>query len=389
MQLLRNRSTRSLWDPNYVDQSWINDKVNLIPRLRNWADTYYYPGTPIGITEYNWGAENHINGATTQADILGIFGREGLNLAARWTTPDASTPTYKAMKMYRNYDGNKSTFGDVSVAATGPNPDNVAVFAAERTADGSATIMVISKYLSGSTPVNVSLSGFTPSGTAQVYRLTSSNAITHLSDISFAGSTVAFSAPAQSITLLVLPKSGVTNQPPVAVAGATPTSGYAPLAVAFNSTGSNDPDGSITSYSWAFGDGGTGTGATTSHTYQNIGNYTAVLTVTDNQGATNNASVGITVTTNPNVINAPSNLSGKGTKGTATLSWTDNSTNETGFYIERAPSGSSTFTRIGNVAADVKTFQDHLSRGNYVYRVQAFNATTASAYSNTATVSVK
>ena len=57
------------------------------------------------ITEYNWGAEGHINGATTQADILGIFGREGLDLATRWTTPDPSTPTYKAMKMYRNYDG--------------------------------------------------------------------------------------------------------------------------------------------------------------------------------------------------------------------------------------------------------------------------------------------
>jgi hypothetical protein len=111
--------------------------------------------------------------------------------------------------------------------------------------------------------------------------------------------------------------------------------------------------------------------------------------VTDNQGATNTASVGISVTTNPNVINAPSNLSGKGTKGTATLSWTDNSTNETGFYIERAPSGSSTFTRIATVAADVKTFQDHPSRGNYVYRLQAFNATTTSAYSNTTTVSVK
>jgi len=129
MQLTRNKSTRSLWDPAYVDQTWINDTVKLIPRLRNWADTYYWPGTPIGITEYNWGAEGHINGATTQADILGIFGREGLDLAARWTTPDATTPTYKAIKMYRNYDGNKSAFGDTSVSAGGTNPDNVSVFA--------------------------------------------------------------------------------------------------------------------------------------------------------------------------------------------------------------------------------------------------------------------
>ena len=58
----------------------------LIPRMKNWVATYY-PGTKIGITEYNWGAEGHINGATAQADILGIFGREGLDLATRWTTP--------------------------------------------------------------------------------------------------------------------------------------------------------------------------------------------------------------------------------------------------------------------------------------------------------------
>jgi len=62
MQLRRNRSTRSLWDPNYVDESWINDKVQLIPRLKNWANTYYFANTPVAITEYNWGAESHING---------------------------------------------------------------------------------------------------------------------------------------------------------------------------------------------------------------------------------------------------------------------------------------------------------------------------------------
>jgi hypothetical protein len=83
------------------DETWINDRVQLIRRLKNWVNTYY-PGTPVGITEYNWGAENHINGATTQADVYGIFGREGLDMAARWATPAATTPTYKAMKMYRN-----------------------------------------------------------------------------------------------------------------------------------------------------------------------------------------------------------------------------------------------------------------------------------------------
>lgn len=385
-QLLRNKSTRSLWDPNYIDQSWINDKVMLIPRLRNWVNTYYVSGTPIGITEYNWGAESHINGATTQADILGIFGRESLDLAARWTTPDASTPTYKAIKMYRNYDGNKSAFGETSVSATGPNPDNVSVFAAQRSSDGALTVVVISKYLSGNTPVSIALNNFSAAGTAQVYQLTAANAITRLSDLTLSGTTVAFTAPPQSITTLVLP-SGTPNTPPTAVASANPTSGIAPLTVNFSSAGSSDPDGSIASYSWNFGDGSApSNSASPAHIYQTAGSYVAVLTVTDNRGSTGTAQVAITVSTNPNIINAPSNLTGSGSKGTARLSWTDNSNNETGFYIERAPSGSTNFARIGTVGAGVTTFTDRVAKGTYSYRVQAFNATAVSAYSNTVSV---
>jgi len=389
MQLTRNRSTRSLWDPNYTDPTWINDKVQLIPRLRSWVNTYYYPGTPIGITEYNWGAENHINGATAQADILGIFGREGLDIAARWTTPDASTPTYKAIKMYRNYDGNQSTFGDVSVSAGGTNPDNVAVFAAQRTSDNALTLMVISKYLSGTTPVSIAMSNFSATGTAQRYQLTSSNAITHPADLSFSGSSVTFTAPAQSITLLVFP-AGTANALPVAAASATPTSGIVPLTVSFSSAGSSDPDGSIASYSWNFGDGSAvSTAASPSHVYTQAGTFTAVLTVTDNRGGTGAAQVGITANSDPNVMNPPANLTGSAGKGFVGLTWTDRSTNETGFYVERALSSSGPFTRIGGVGANVQTFKDSVSRGNYVYRVQAFNATTSSAYSNTVTVRVK
>jgi hypothetical protein len=205
MQQRRNRSTRSLWDPNYVDETWIADKVRLIPRLRSWADAYYVPGTPIAITEYNWGAEGHINGATTQADILGIFGREGLDLAARWATPDSSTPTYKAIKMYRNYDGAKSTFGDWSASAIGPNPDNIAGFAATRSKDGALTVMVISKYLSGSTPVSLQLLHFASGGPARVYQLTSTNVINRLTDVAVSAATLNATLPPQSITLFVVP----------------------------------------------------------------------------------------------------------------------------------------------------------------------------------------
>ncbi len=120
----------------------------LIPRLKTWVKTYY-PGTKIGITEYNWGAEKHINGATAQADILGIFGREGLDVAAHWTAPGADTPTFKAMQMYRNYDGKKSGFGDIGVSDTAPDPDVLSSFAAVRRADGALTVMVVDKDARG------------------------------------------------------------------------------------------------------------------------------------------------------------------------------------------------------------------------------------------------
>jgi hypothetical protein len=213
MQLRRNRSTRSLWDPTYVDETWINDRVQLIARLKQWVSTSY-PGTPVGITEYNWGAENHINGATTQADVFGIFGRESLDMGARWATPAASTPTYKAMKMYRNYDGNKSTFGETSVAATTANPDAVSAFAALRTLDGALTVIVINKQLSTSPVATINLSTFAHRGVAQVWQLTAANAINHLADVTVSGTNLVATLPAQSITLFVVPRNASPPTPP-------------------------------------------------------------------------------------------------------------------------------------------------------------------------------
>ncbi|MBS0461574.1 MAG: cellulase [Proteobacteria bacterium] len=205
MQLLRNRSTRSLWDPAYVDQSWISDKVNLINRMKGWV-AQYYPGTKIGITEYNWGAEGYINGATTQADIDGILGWMGVDYATRWTTPDAGTPTYKAMKMYRNYDGKASGFGDTSVSASVPNRDQLSAWAAVRSKDGALTVMVISKVLSGNTTVTLNLAHFAAGKSAQEWQLTSANAIKQLGNVTVASNRAVVTVPAQSISLLVIPK---------------------------------------------------------------------------------------------------------------------------------------------------------------------------------------
>ncbi len=202
MQLRRNRSTRALWDPNYIDETWINDKVNLIPRMRSWV-AQYYPGTKTGVTEYNWGAEGNINGATAQADIYGIFGREGLDMATRWTTPATGSPVYNAMKIFRNYDGQGRGFGDTSVSATAPSPDDLSAFASIRTADGAMTVMLVNKVAIAQT-TTVNLANFTGASSAQVWQLTSANQITHLADTAVTSNAVNLSLPAQSVTLLVL-----------------------------------------------------------------------------------------------------------------------------------------------------------------------------------------
>jgi hypothetical protein len=210
--LLRNRSTRQLWDPNYVSESWIastginNGIVELIPLMKSWVGAYY-PGTKIGVTEYNWGDEDAMNGATTQADIEGIFGAQGLDLATRWGVPDPSGPAYQAMKIYRNYDGNQSTFGDVSVSDTVPNPDNLSSFASVRSSDGALTIVVDNKWLfSGNTAVTLNIANFVNAGEAHVYQLAApGTSIAQLADIPIANGSIAFSAPPQSVTMFVVP----------------------------------------------------------------------------------------------------------------------------------------------------------------------------------------
>jgi Glycoside hydrolase family 44 len=87
-QALRLTSTRMLWDPDYRDQSWINQPVMAIPRMKQLV-AQNYPGTKVAISEYNFGALDRIDGGLAEADVLGLFGRQGLDLASLWGPPGA------------------------------------------------------------------------------------------------------------------------------------------------------------------------------------------------------------------------------------------------------------------------------------------------------------
>ena len=169
-----NVATRQLWDPNYKDTGWEGTSFGLnggvfdwIPLMKQWVNEYY-PGLQIACTEYNWDDESTLSGATTEADLLGIFGYYGFDMANIFTAP--KYPTYLTLQMYRNYDGKLSTFGDTSISTTVADPDNLSAFASLRSTDGAMTVMVINKQTS-STPVNVTLANFTAGSTAQAYQV--------------------------------------------------------------------------------------------------------------------------------------------------------------------------------------------------------------------------
>lgn len=151
--------------------------------------------------------------------------------------------------------------------------------------------------------------------------------------------------------------AGSGNLAPSASAGG-PYSGAAGAAINFNSAGSSDPDGTIASYAWTFGDGATSSLAAPSHSYASAGSYTATLTVTDNQGANGTAQASVTVSGGGGGNLAPMAVAGgpyTGAAGAAIAFSSAGSTDSDGSIASYAwdfgDGGSSTLANPGHIYA--------------------------------------
>jgi hypothetical protein len=192
------QNTRSLWDPSYVDPSWINDKIRLIPRMHGWVDQHY-PGTKLLVSEYDWGHHNDALGAITYAEVLGIFAREGLDAATAWGAPAANEMAFGAWKLYLDYDGGgaqfETTYAETSVSAAG-----VQAFAAVGAT--RATVALINEGNAAVT-IDVALKSFQPAGNAKWF-MGSGLSITAQKDVAANHGVFPVTLPAMSYGMMQL-----------------------------------------------------------------------------------------------------------------------------------------------------------------------------------------
>lgn len=145
----RIQAPRSLWDPTYVEDSWIEDTIAhkpiaLLPRLMGQI-AKNYPGTKLGITEYNYGSGKTVSGMLAQADVLGIFGREGVFAACIFTMGKDDVGMLAGFKAFRDFDGRGGKFGDVGLGVSGTTAAEESVYAGLDPKKRRVTLVAINK----------------------------------------------------------------------------------------------------------------------------------------------------------------------------------------------------------------------------------------------------
>jgi mannan endo-1,4-beta-mannosidase len=151
----RLQAPRSLWDSGYAENSWISKyatpnkageagPINLLPRIQA-SIAKYNPGTKLAITEYHYGEGDHVSGGLAQADFLGVCGKMDVYAASFWPLDGNLSYVKAAFRLFRNYDGNKGTFGSMSAAAATSDNQNASVFASYVPAGDEVHIIALNK----------------------------------------------------------------------------------------------------------------------------------------------------------------------------------------------------------------------------------------------------
>jgi hypothetical protein len=206
----RVQAPRSLWDPGYVETSWISQDaragaIRLLPRMRD-KIAAHYPGALLAVTEYNYGGGAHVSGAIAQADVLGVFARERV-FAATWWDVGAGLPFVDAaFAAYCNYDGALGRFGDTLVSATTSNHETTSVYASVDAARDDRMVIVAINKATAPQSADIAVAHGVELGRAQTYQITSASAsvVRGPSLLPAARNAFRIDLPASSVTTLVL-----------------------------------------------------------------------------------------------------------------------------------------------------------------------------------------
>ena len=244
-------STRTLWDPAYLGLSGspFSAPIELIPRFHRWIQQFY-PGTKLSISEYGFSkGRNWLVDALTEADVLGIFGREGVDFANLWTIPMPPAPVLTVFRIFRNYDGQGGEFGNISVQSNSSDQGRLSIYGALRSTDHALTIVVINKTRQ---PIGTALSLANFSAQfASVYSFSGANLSNILrgGDVGVVANQIDYEFPAYSATLFVIPESGelAATRTTLAASSLKPRAGQ---AVTFSasvalSSGAGTPTGTM------------------------------------------------------------------------------------------------------------------------------------------------
>jgi hypothetical protein len=218
----RVQAPRSLWDPTYAENSWISQwgtwvgspgnfgPITLLPRVQRDIDDFN-PGTKIAITEYNYGGGNHISGAVAQADVLGIFGREGVFAASLWELGGGTSFINGAFNMYLDYDGAGGEFGDTAVDADTSSIADSAIYASVDSSDPNRMVVVAINRTGSDQTTGIAVTHDRVFDHAEVYQLTSASANpTRAGDVELdLLNAFQYTMPAYSVTTLVLISDGL------------------------------------------------------------------------------------------------------------------------------------------------------------------------------------
>jgi hypothetical protein len=213
IQAARLQAPRSLWDPSYNENNWVAQSIPgpimLIPRLKQ-KIAAHYPGTKLSFSEYTYGGGHDISGGVAEADVLGIFGREGVDMATAWNWPDSmmgNVYEIAGLKAFRNYDGQGSAFGDVSIHAVTTDDAASSVYASIDSTQLLNNRVVIVAVNKKTTPATAAIKLAHPASfrSADVYTLTSAGPMLVAGTALQAAATNAFvyTMPAISVSVIL------------------------------------------------------------------------------------------------------------------------------------------------------------------------------------------